>query len=254
MNKQTSVYLVAAIAASIALGVALGRFDADEGSVERVVAASVASPRAPSTIRQTPSHHTLAAIEQLRSDLIKLRDDPSRTRSREEIERRLARFEQRLAALDSTLMAVQGALESLPGDDGSASDAAPLRTLTPDESHAIVERRAQRQLDVLESQLDQEAIDPIWSAETVARLREGFRHDELADIDVLETKCGATLCRLELAFDPSAPTEDSLQRLSHHRPWDGQAFVTVSGDGLARIFIARDGYDLPTPDVESTLH
>ena len=251
MDRKTSLYLVVAIAISTALGVAAGRFDADEGPVERSAATSGGAQRTAVAARQSPSRQTLADIEQLRSDLIKLRDDPSRSESRAAIERKLARLEKRLAALDSALMAMQGALENLPGDDGSAPHAAPLPTLTDEEKAAMVERRAQRQLALLEDQFDQEAVDSAWSTEAVAKLREGFQHEELADIEVLEAECVGTLCRLDLAFDSSATPEDSLQRLSHHRPWDGQAFVTVGTDGLARIFIARDGYDLPTAELES---
>ena len=250
MNRRISIYVGLGIAIAAALGVVVG--SAGIGSIHADAGQQHADTPTTSFKRKQPAHTGLsvASLEQLRSDLIKLRNDTQRNHSHDGINQKLGGFERRLTSLDSTLTAIQSALENLPGNDAPAEIGFDQPAASPEEQAAAMERKAQLQLDTLEDQLNHEAVDSTWASEKVTALHTAFQREELLDIQVLETKCAATLCRLDLAFDPSVPPEDSLQRLSHHRPWDGQAFVTVGSDGHARIYVSRNGYDLPEIDVE----
>ena len=250
MDRRILFYVAFGVSVAIGLGAVIGTVDT--GSFHASIAEQDAErATAPSGQNRPASYDASSAtLKQLRGELSELRDHKRDEHSHDGINQKLAGFESRLASLDSTLTAIQAALESMRENDTDAELGFEQSVPSPEEQAAAVERKAQQQLNAFEDQLTREVVDQAWASDTVSELHTAFQRDELSDIQVLETRCASTLCRLDLAFDTTVPPEDSLQRLSHHRPWDGQAFVTVDTDGLARIYVSRPGYDLPAIDIE----
>ena len=117
-----------------------------------------------------------------------------------------------------------------------------------------MEQRVWLQQTMLDERLRSEAVDAEWAEQTVSAIAEGFRHEELSSIRLIDSRCGSSLCQVELSIDEDMPIEEGMQRLSVHRPWEGQTFFSISADGVASIYFAREGHELPeVPDYPESL-
>ena len=154
-----------------------------------------------------------------------------------------------LTRLAQEQRAMRRQLDSLPESTLPGPESDPMG---PDPA-AQTDARVLQQQTLLDDSLRSEAVDAEWAESTLARIEEGFHREQLAGIQLIDAACASTLCQVELSIGPDLGVEESVQRLSLHRPWDGPTFFSMATDGTARFYFARDGYDLPgipqDPDV-----
>lgn len=133
----------------------------------------------------------------------------------------------------------------------TGSDDAATAELTPEEEAALVDAQVEAQAAVIEETVEAEPVDPRWAPEAVIALHEAFTSEVMAGLEVIAADCRTTLCRVELAIDPSVAGEDSLRRLAQVAPWSGYGFFQISGDPPEAIYyLSREGDTLPALDLE----
>lgn len=160
----------------------------------------------------------------------------------------LDRIEQRLTALTRNQERMQRELDRLsqrPFEETDIQD--DPDTESPDAAAAAGAAYANRMEEGLEQQLIHEKVDERWADEMIQAVHEGFRKEVLAGIHPVDATCGSTICQVDLLIDGDLSVEESLQRLMYHRPWTGSTFFSAGADGVARIYFAREGLELPTP-------
>lgn len=139
-------------------------------------------------------------------------------------------------------------VEELQTSEQSLAMATPAPTSeTIEDPNSMATKMEHTQL-LLQEQLYSETMDEEWANETLDIVQQNFQHEELADFELVAASCGATLCQLNLAIDKSLPIEESMQKLSVHRAWEGQTFFRADADGNTTLFFARSGHELPNAD------
>ncbi|MBR9909667.1 MAG: hypothetical protein GYB33_04845 [Gammaproteobacteria bacterium] len=98
---------------------------------------------------------------------------------------------------------------------------------------------------LMEELLNNQAVDVPWAETTLSRVKSGFEHEQLTGFNLKESRCGSSLCKLEVSIDPKLTPEEGLQRLSTHRSWDGATFVKANASGQTELYFAREGHPLP---------
>lgn len=161
----------------------------------------------------------------------------------------LVALRKQLSRLSQEQVVMRQHVDSLPESMDAESEADPVGAQAEEQA----ETKMWQQQAVLEDNLRNEELDEQWAQETLVKIEEGFHHEELAGVNLIDAACASTLCQVDLAIDSDIPVDEGMQRLSIHRPWDGPTFFSMSADGIARLYFARDGYDLPQipeePDV-----
>ena len=176
----------------------------------------------------------------------------TRREQAQEIERladELVALRKQLSRLSQEQVVIRQDVDSLP----ESMDAEPEMDAVGAQAEEQAETKMWQQQAVLEDNLRNEELDEEWAQETLVKIEEGFHHEELAGVHLIDAACASTLCQVDLSIDGDIPVDEGMQRLSIHRPWDGPTFFSMSADGIARLYFARDGYDLPQvpeePDV-----
>ncbi|BFM04893.1 hypothetical protein [Halioxenophilus aromaticivorans] len=139
-------------------------------------------------------------------------------------------------------------IEEIRGEDGlSQIEAEQLEAghQADEESDFAIEEKMHHRQSLYQAQLLSEAVDVEWSDETLAQIEESLLTESLEGLDFMEGECGTTLCQIKMRANENLPVEESLQRLSVDRPWDGPTFMAVDSTGNVDLFFARDGHDLP---------
>lgn len=109
----------------------------------------------------------------------------------------------------------------------------------------IVFNQHEEQKAVLTARLMQESVDTDWAEETMSAIETAIEtNEELAGIDLIQTTCMSTLCKLEINIDQNASAEEIMQKLSTHRTWNGATTFAVNSAGYAEIIFAREGHSL----------
>ena len=153
----------------------------------------------------------------------------------------LAALRTQLSRLSQDQVVMRQHVDSLPESMEAEPEMDPMGVQAEEQA----ETRMWQQQAVLEDNLRNEELDEEWAQETLVKIEEGFHHEELAGVHLIDAACGSTLCQVDLSIDSELPVDEGMQRLSIHRPWDGPTFFSMSADGIARLYFARDGYDLP---------
>lgn len=97
-----------------------------------------------------------------------------------------------------------------------------------------------------DSSLATETVDHEWAQNTIADVEASLAHTELSGIELVDASCGSTLCRLDMSLTKDKTIEESMEKLSLHRSWQGSTTFSVDAQGNARIYFARVGHQLPT--------
>lgn len=98
----------------------------------------------------------------------------------------------------------------------------------------------------LESRLTRQETDTVWASETLGQIEASLLHQDLEGIQVMDSACGSTLCRVDMQLPSDQAREDTLRKLSIHRAWEGATVFEMTADGSVRFYIAREGHDLPS--------
>ncbi|MDL1973644.1 MAG: hypothetical protein LWX55_02405 [Deltaproteobacteria bacterium] len=176
------------------------------------------------------------------------------------LERRSAKMNSELTSLRSQLVDLNQGQESIdriaptgleslgasaPDDgEGDASE------LTTDEEAELVEAQTLELIELFEETIFAEGTDPEWSSLAELALDEASISEEMAEFNLVDAQFGTTMCRMEFSLDSSESLEESLLKLVHFAPWEGEGFIRVQdgSDGepaQAVVYLAREGYSLP---------
>ena len=184
------------------------------------------------------------------------KDERAQARAIERLADQLSAINTQLTSLTRAQASLRQDLDNLP--QWASSDFEPAQS----EAEAVPEAQIQEQIQqrvwlqrtMLEDRLRSEAVDSEWAEQTVAAIVEGFQNEELSSVHLIDSTCGSSLCQVDLSIDADIPIEEGMQRLSVHRPWEGQTFFSVGADGVARIYFAREGHELPeVPEIPEIL-
>jgi len=104
----------------------------------------------------------------------------------------------------------------------------------------LVERQYQ-----LQAALSNEEVDLQWINEITQTVQQGFENPELTGINLNNMVCGSTICQLDIQIDESLTSQESLQRLSTNRTWDGETTFSLDRNGKLKLFFAKKGHQLP---------
>lgn len=109
-----------------------------------------------------------------------------------------------------------------------------------DEGEQLREREYQLQVA-----LSNEEVDLQWANEITQTVQQGFESTELAGMNLNNIVCGSTICQLDIQIDKSLTSQESLQRLSTNRTWDGETTFSLDENGKLKLFFAKKGHQLP---------
>lgn len=157
------------------------------------------------------------------------------------LQEQLEQVQEALSLLAEHQAMTQEQLERFASEPQSAQNDQPP---APEPSAEDQAAQHARTLASLQSRLEAEAVDGQWASDTISRIENSLQHSELTGIQLTDARCGATLCRLEMALPADEAPGESLGRLSVHRGWDGATTMEVGANGEALFYIARTGYDL----------
>ncbi|PXF60269.1 MAG: hypothetical protein C4B58_00035 [Deltaproteobacteria bacterium] len=196
---------------------------------------------------------SLEAINALEAEIKEMKGGSS------DLERRSAEMNSELTSLRSQLVdlnqgqelidriasaGLESLGESAPDGEGAAAE------LTPEEEAEQVEAQTMELIEFFEETILTEGTDPEWSSLAELALDDASKSEEMTEFNLVDAKCGTTMCRMELSLDGSESPEESFRKLVHLAPWQGEGFIRVQ-DGNDResaqavIYLARDGYSLP---------
>ena len=105
-------------------------------------------------------------------------------------------------------------------------------------------------IELFEETILIEGTDPEWSGLAELALDEASKREEMTEFNLVDAKCGTTMCRMELSLDGSESPEESFRKLVDFAPWQGEGFIRIQ-DGNDRefaqavVYLAREGYSLP---------
>ena len=163
-----------------------------------------------------------------------------------EMKSELSALRARLTQVDWNQAAFGQELTKLAGaEPAGGSEGDPL-AFTPEEEHERADAQAQAQIEVLEGTVRAEQPDPQWAPTAQAALYQAFQGEATKGLQLVDAKCGATLCRVDLASNGAGSPEASFRNLVHLAPWPGQGFFRIDGEsGEAVVYLAREGHALP---------
>jgi hypothetical protein len=131
--------------------------------------------------------------------------------------------------------------------------ASPVQTPTPSiEKEALTddrleEQRLARELAQLDSALAAQRVDARWAANAEVELANAVAEVQLANVQILESRCGATLCRLRLGLGAEQSDPDTYRPIFDALPWETprRMHVDTGQAKQATAYVAREGHELP---------
>lgn len=156
--------------------------------------------------------------------------------------------------LDARALAGEGARAELAElrADVSRLGAAPTpkEELSPEEQRARDRQRTATQAALLARTFAAEARDPTWSPQAERSVREAFAASAIPGARLDEAACGATLCRVTVAFDSIGHRDEGFGAVIELVRWPARGFGDVSPvDPLRYVFYAsRDPESFPGVD------
>jgi hypothetical protein len=126
---------------------------------------------------------------------------------------------------------------------------------SPEERRTAAEQANRELVQNIQAQFEMEPRGDAWSASTERSITEVFRNPELTGVRLVSAKCGATICRMSLAFESVEDRPNFERQWNHMNPVaNGESVAThfVGDDGrpAATLYIARAGRRLAR-EVES---
>ena len=107
--------------------------------------------------------------------------------------------------------------------------------------------QAQAQVELMETSMVSEVIDPEWKALAELALQEVFLKEDTVRFQLMKVECRATICRINLLRDSSASLPETFQTLLHFSPWQGESFFRLKQDESDEVvvYLSREGHPLP---------
>ncbi len=104
----------------------------------------------------------------------------------------------------------------------------------------------EKRIDHMDSALKDEDSDINWEYTVQEALYEKLQAEEMSSLELLETECGATMCRLTLSVNMSNVDDMANTALDVSQLWHGAGFYSMDErTGQLLLYIAREGYSLP---------
>ena len=238
IKKMSAVGLLSLGLAIVGIGAAVfwihGRYSASHGS-------------------SITESNSLEAINALKAEIKEMKGGSS------DLERRSAEMNSELTSLRSQIVDINQGQESIdriaspglespeasaPDEEGAAEE------LTVEEEAEQVEADTLEMIDLFEETILTEGTDPEWSSLAEFDLDEASISEEMTEFNLVDAKCGTTMCRMELSLNDFDSPEESFRKLVNFAPWQGEGFISIE-DGndeesaQAVIYLAREGYSLP---------
>jgi hypothetical protein len=120
--------------------------------------------------------------------------------------------------------------------------------LSPQEQREDDDRRLAKQASLLAKTFAADRRDPMWSPQAERAVRDQFATTALAGARLDEASCGATLCRVTVAFDSVAHLREGFNSVVELVRWPSRGFGDVSPDDPLRyvFYASRDPAAYPT--------
>ncbi len=176
------------------------------------------------------------------------------------LEQRSAKMNSELTSLRSQIVDLNQGQESIDriasagieSSEASAPDdeEGVAAELTLEEEAEQVEAKTLELIDLFEETILTEGTDPEWTILAELAIDEASISEEMTEFNLVDAKCGTTMCRIELSFNGSKSPEESFRKLVHFAPWQGEGFIRIQdgnegGPAQAVVYLAREGYTLP---------
>jgi hypothetical protein len=99
----------------------------------------------------------------------------------------------------------------------------------------------------LDEQVETEVPDAAWRTITEARAREALARNNLVGVDIAEVDCGASLCRMSVAFAQAQAREGFVQHFEEFLEQGSEGFAHLEGedDDRIQVYLARAEGRLP---------
>lgn len=194
--------------------------------------------------------NSLVDINALKAEIREIKSGSSN------LERRSAKMNSELTSLRSQIVDLNHGQESIDRIIESSEASAPndeegvAAELTLEEEAEQVEAKTLELIDLFEETILTEGTDPEWTILAELAIDEAAISEEMTKFNLVDAKCGTTMCRMELSFNGSESPEESFRKLVHFAPWQGEGFIRIQdgndgGPAQAVIYLAREGYTLP---------
>jgi len=122
------------------------------------------------------------------------------------------------------------------------AEAAPL---TPEQEQERAAARNQAELTLMEGTLRAETSDLAWANTAQLALQTTFQQEALPGVQIVNTECRKTLCRMEFSLDDST-MQESYSNLPDLIPWSAPGFLKIDTEtGAAVMYLAREEHSLP---------
>lgn len=142
---------------------------------------------------------------------------------------------------------LQRAVKNTPAlEPGALETAGSPEQVTAERGKALMRAHA----DLIENTIKSEPGDLEWTNSVRTTLEEMFLSEKFADIQVLGTECGSTLCRIRFYLDDRGSTQDGIQRLARIAPTmpaSAESWIRTENTetGEAVMYLARQGHPMP---------
>lgn len=160
--------------------------------------------------------------------------------------------QQRLDRSREELTRLTQAIERQQFDSRIAShDEASSATEPP--SPQAEQAKAQERLALLDRQVVSEGVDHRWSEPATEQIQAALADGALVGSALSSARCQTTLCRVEVDSRDSVALDQFLGEFPVRLGWSTNSYsqVTTHEDGSTTLvlYISREGYRLPKPDV-----
>jgi hypothetical protein len=155
------------------------------------------------------------------------------------------------AEMAAGLDGLHQAVGELDGATGEGAQTRPTEAPhSPAEALALDQARFDAHAAALSEALMTEQVDHVWRAEIDQQVGNALAGPSFAGAELRETECGATLCRVDLAYDSLDARQRAEEAIPLHRPFATQGIIHAeSPDSLeVSVYFARKGHRLPRLD------
>lgn len=120
---------------------------------------------------------------------------------------------------------------------------------SPQEEQAAAEAR----MALLDRQVHTEQVDPRWSGPATEQIRAMFNDGTLTGSKLLSVTCQTTMCRVEVDHRDSTALDQFIGEFPTRLDWSTSSYSQIipheDGSATLVLYVSREGYRLPRPDV-----